>query len=233
MKIAVIWFTLSALCSAENAALEAKLQDGLRARQNGSIEKALTEFREAVALDPGSASARMLLGSALLETGKIAAAVRELDRAVKLAPDSAQAHFQLAVAQQRSGDQFAAVAQLRRAAELDSSNDEYAYQLGRAYLQLSEWSVDRIKAVDPKSARLYQVLGESYGAQGKTDLAIEAFTKAAAAAPQLSGTHLALAMIYAQSGRNDEALREIDREIELAPESAAALAFKRQLSQSK
>ncbi len=230
MKSIAIFVLLCASGWAENSATEARVQAGLRARQSGALDKAIAAFREASRLDPLAAGPRILLGSSLLEAGKMSAAIRELEGAVKIAPADAQAHFQLAVAYQRAGDPLTAVSHLRRCAELAPQDAEFAYQLGRAYLQLAEWCVEGIKAVDPRSARLYQVLGESYSVQGRTDLAIEAFTKAASAAPKLSGTHLALAAIYAQSGRKAEALEEVEREIAVAPDSAAAISFKRQLS---
>src|SRR4030095_4749315 len=58
--------------------------------------EAVTRFRQALALQPGNASSRLLLGISLLALRKNADAVRELKRAVTLSPEEPQAHLQLA-----------------------------------------------------------------------------------------------------------------------------------------
>jgi len=66
------------------------------------------------------------------------------------------------------------------------------------------------------------MLGEQYGVAGEREESVRAFRQAIAADPKLAGSHLALAVIYAQLGKRTEALAEIDQELAIAPQSAAA-----------
>ena len=90
-----------------------------------------------------------------------------------------------------------------------------------------------INRVAPGSARVEQILAENRAAQGRTSEAIRAYLKAAAADPRLAGIHLALAQIYVQEGKPEEARAEIERELAIVPENAMALAFKRKLDSTR
>lgn len=230
MKMVVVALLTGVLASAQTSPGHEKVQAGLRAQRAGDLPQALTAFAEAVRLDPKLTPARVYLGAALLASGKTAAAIVQLERAVALLPRDPQIRLQLAVAYERADDLLAAVEQLRQAAELAPNDTEFAYQLGRAYLRLSEWSVERMKSLNPHSARAYQVLGESYGAQGAAEKALDALDKAAQADPTLSGTHLAMAYVYARAGKQAEAMQQIERELAVAPGSVAALNLKKQLT---
>ena len=100
-------------------------------------------------------------------------------------------------------------------------------------MKLSAWYIAEISRVAPDSARVYQMLGENRVEQGLKGEAVRAYLKAAAADPRLPGIHLALAQIYVQEGRPDEARAEIERELAIVPENAMALAFKRKLDSAR
>ena len=65
-----------------------------------------------------------------------------------------------------------------------------------------------------------------YAKQGRRDLAAEEFQRAAALNPTLVEIHLALAGLYAAEERWDDAAREIEKELALAPESRDAQELK-------
>ena len=58
--------------------------------------------------------------------------------------------------------------------------------------------------------------------QGRLDDALYAYRQAAERGPTLAGLHLAIARIHLEQGRLNEASAEIERELAIAPESAAA-----------
>jgi tetratricopeptide (TPR) repeat protein len=192
-------------------------------------DQAVAELREAVRLDPAYVAPRILLGASLLALGRPAEAAAALERAVKLGPREPLARRELARAHERAGDLPRAVEQYRKLRELAPNDPENAYQLGRAYLALSEWSLKRLREVDPRSARLQQALGHNYRVQGKPELAEQAFRRAAEADPRLPEIHLALAQLYAEQKRWADARAEVERELALVPESAGALALRRWL----
>ena len=202
---------------------------GIVYQERGEHLKAVPQFREAIRLDPAYGAPRALIGASLLAVGQVPEAARELERAVKMMPAEPLVRLQLARAYERGGNVPAMVDQYRALSEHSPSEPEYAYQLGRAYRKLSEWSYRRIMRRNPRSARIYQTVGQHYVLQGKVDLALRAFQQAAQADPSLPEIHLALAQIYFESGKQAEALREAEQELAIVPESRAAQSLRLKL----
>jgi predicted Zn-dependent protease len=198
---------------------------GVVLQQRGRHEDALIEFRAASQLDASFGPSPLLAGVSLLAIGRPREAVTELERAVRLMPDEPAAHLQLADAYERTGSIPGVVEEYRRLVTLAPANDEYVYRLGKAYLKLAQWSYERIRAVNPHSARLAQALGQQYLEQNRPDLASRAFDEAARIDPGLAGIHLALARIHLDGGRLDQAAAEVARERTIEPDSAAARAM--------
>ena len=148
-------------------------------------------------------------------------------------PGEPAAHLQLADAYERTGDVAGLVAEYRWLVAASPSNDEYIYRLGKAYLKQAQWSFERMKSVDPHTARLPQALARQYLDQGRPDLAATAFEQAATLAPTLPEIHLALARIHLDEGRFDDAAREIERELAIAPDSAEARAVGAQIDAAR
>jgi spermidine synthase len=99
--------------------LAARLTDlGALQAGSGKLDLAVTSFREAVAANPGSASAYNGLGAALGSQGRYAEALDPLRRAIKLEPAYAEAHANLAAALQAQGRLEEAIPHLRRAHRL-------------------------------------------------------------------------------------------------------------------
>jgi len=206
---------------------------GIVHQQQSRHVAALAEFRAAARLDPSFGPARLLAGSSLLALGRDAEAVAELERAVRLLPGEKAAHLQLADACERVGDVRCLARESRALADLAPSDPEYTYRLGKAYLRLAEWSYKRILAIDPRSARLSEALAREYLQQGQAELALAEYQRAAERDPALQGIHLALARIHADALRWDEAAREVERELVVAPGSAAALELKRRVDAAR
>jgi tetratricopeptide (TPR) repeat protein len=206
---------------------------GVIAQMRGQNQEAVTRFREALALQPNYGPARLLLGSSLLALGKNAEAARELKEAAALMPEQPQAYLQLAKAYEATGNWTEAVQKWQRVVELAPQEPEYSYQLGRAWTKLSEWAYQEIIRLNRNSARLRQVLGQDYAIQGKYALALTAYQQAAKADPKLPEIHLAMALILEELKRYDDALREIELELKLVPESKAAAENKAKIEAAK
>jgi tetratricopeptide (TPR) repeat protein len=168
----------------------------------------------------------LLLGSSLLALRKSTEALRELKRAVTLMPEEPQAHLQLARAYQATDNWMAAVQEFQKLVQLAPQEPEYSYQLGTALAKLSGWSYSQITRINPNSARLHQALGQEYVIQEKYDLAIDAYQQAARSDPKLPEIHLAMALLWLELKKFDEALAEIQLELKLVPESKAAVETK-------
>lgn len=206
---------------------------GIALQQRGEHAGAVAEFRIAARQDPAFGPARLLAGTSLLAQGKAREALVELEHAVTLIPLEPAAHLQLADACERTGNVRCLVDQYRAVVELVPNEPEYAYRLGKAYLRLSQWAHERIRAIDPRAARLSQALGREYVQQGRADLALRAFEDAASRDPALAEVHLSIARIHLDEGRLDEAAREVERELALVPESRDARELKAKIDASR
>ncbi len=206
---------------------------GIVYQQRGEHQRAVSQFREAIRLQPDYVAPRILLGASWLVLGKVQEATRELERAVKLQPREPLARQQLAKSYELAGNIPGVVDQFRRIRELAPQEPEYAYQLGKAYMKLSEWSYQQIMRIKPGSARLHQTLGQQLDVQGKPDLALQAYQRAAETDPTLPEIHLAMAQICLQQGKKAEARKQIEHELAIVPESAAALTLKRKIEESE
>ena len=202
-------------------------------QQRGEYAKAITQFREAVRRQPGYYTPRLLIGSSLIALGEPSKAVDELQKALQIKPGDSEARLLLARAYQRSGNPLAALDQVQILRKAAPENPEYVYEFGIAYQNVAIWCFGRMRDKKPASARVQQLLGESYLIQGKTALAIQAYTAAVQADQTMAQSHLALAHIHARTGRIEDALKEIEAELIVAPGSAAGLSLKRRLESPK
>ena len=198
---------------------------GIVLQRRGRHADALVEFRVASRLDPAFGPSHLLAGTSLLALGQVKAAMTELGRASALMPREPAVHLQRADACERINDVLCLADEYRALVELSPANPEYAYRLGKAYLRLSQWAHERIRAIEPGAARLSQALGREYLEQGRADLAARAFEDAIKRDDTLADVHLALARIYLADGRLDEAARAVARALVLMPGSKDARAL--------
>ena len=175
-------------------------------------------------------------GVQALKAGRLDEAETVFRRVLQPGGNRAYVHNNLAIVHQEQGKYAEAVAECRAAIRLDPAYvpprvvlGGSLLALGRAYLRVSEWAMQRLREIDPGSARIYQALGHTYRVQGRADLAVRAFERAAQADPKLPEIHLALAQIHLEQKNYGEARKEIDRELALVPESAGARALKQRL----
>jgi len=181
-------------------------------------------------LQPDYPAPHVLLGASLLATNKVPEAVKELEDAVKLDPKQMPARVELAMAYDRANNLAAMMDEYRALRDLAAEDPEYAYLAGQAYLRVAEWCLTQMKRLDPQSPRVFESQAEAYRAQGQSSLAIRAFQKAAEAGPILPGIHLAIAQIYFEQGKTEDARREIDLELAIVPESSAAKGIQKQIN---
>jgi tetratricopeptide (TPR) repeat protein len=202
---------------------------GIVYQQRGDRERALVQFREAIRLQPDYVAPHVLMGSILLAMGRFREATHELETAVKLQPNDPLVRLQLAKAYRGQEDKLGVVDQFQVLRELAPQEPEYAYQSGRAYLDLSAWCFQRIVQLQPDSARAYQALAENFRAQGRPEIALRAFQRAAQADPTLPEIHLGLAEIYFEQGNTAEARKEVEQELAIVPQGVTALALKKKI----
>jgi tetratricopeptide (TPR) repeat protein len=206
---------------------------GVIAQERGNQSLAIARFREATQLQPDYGPSRLLLGSSLLVIGNSQEALSELRRAARLMPQEPAVHLELAKAYEFSGNWLEAVPERQRLASLAPDNAEYSYRLAKDLRELSAWCLQEIRRTKSDSARLHQALGQEYALQGKYEEALAAYEQAVRSDPTMPELHLGLALVLLQLKRFDEALQQIELELNLVPESKIAAETKARILVAK
>jgi tetratricopeptide (TPR) repeat protein len=111
---------------------------------------------------------------------------------------------------------------LDRAVKIAPADLDILYHRGRAHLRLSQESYREMFKLDPKSARVHQVLAQSYEEAGRDAEAIAEYELTAKLAPNMPGVHEALGSLYWKNSKLDEAEAALEQEMKIDPHSALA-----------
>ena len=104
-------------------------------RRRGDIDGAVSEYRQAIALDPGMALAYSNLGALLQSKGELAQAESLYLKTIELRPGYALAWNNLGIVRYKRGDGAGAVQAFRKSIELKPDDAGAVYNLGRIYQQ--------------------------------------------------------------------------------------------------
>jgi cytochrome c-type biogenesis protein CcmH/NrfG len=91
--------------------------------KSSDFDQAAAQAKEAVRLDPKSASACTTLGTVLMVQGYVGPAVDAYKQAVNLAPNDANVHWLLSRSMEKNGDRDGAIAQLNYFLQVCSHSD--------------------------------------------------------------------------------------------------------------
>jgi adenylate cyclase len=152
-------------------------------------QKALDLVNKALTLDESNAGAHALLGIYYVYQGEYELAFSELRRAIDLNPNDASSHHTLGWVMLYSGHTNEAIDALKTALRFDPNTSPSAY----LFLGIGHY------------------LKEQY------DSAIKILKKGVGRKADFVDLHVALAATYAQSGRQEDAVREVKTVLELNP----------------
>lgn len=161
---------------------------GIIAAQNGHYDRAITEFRRSISMNPDNALAYSYLGLVYAKVGDPERARTYFEKAVRLDPKSEIALENLGVLLAEKKDYRRAMKCLEMALEINHSNINARFNL----------------------AQLCKVLGE-------TSRSIELFIELINLKPEIPAFHYHLASLYQLKGFTEQALEEYARTVELSP----------------
>ncbi len=180
-------------------------------RASGRKHEALSHYRQAALLNPGSAEACCNFGIGLSDEGHVAEAVAQYERALRDDPDSPEAHYNLAIALEKLGRLPEAVEENRRALRLKPRRPEIHCNLANALME----SGKRAEAIEqygvalgirPDYPEARYNLGVALRLQGRYAEAIAQILKALRLRPGYPGAHLNLGLALEALGRSGEAI---------------------------
>ena len=224
------------------------LQSGIDAENRGAFDEAVTAFRKAAELAPNSAIVFLRLGDAYMKEHDYAAAIPPLRHAAELSPDSPTVHQllgyallaagyaadaiphlkmindagALGIAQLQAGQAAEAVANLQAALAKSPDDPDLLFYLSRAATALAGQSLDRLRSVDPNSARGHQALGQTDYEMKMLPEAAKEYEQALTMRPDLPGLRLELGEVFAAGSEWAKAEEQFRGEARLQPGSAEA-----------
>lgn len=177
-------------------------------------DKAIAEYRKAIALDPKMAQAYLNLGISLLDDDA-KAAIAPLQKATELNYDYAQGHYLLGTAEERAG-QPNAVKEYTIAVKLDPNDYSEHIALARAELaggnaSAAEPEFREALKLKTNDAESELGLAQSLMDQKKPADAATALDDYLQGNPDDAKARVLRASLLTDLGRNDEALAELDR----------------------
>jgi len=178
-------------------------------------DKAIAEYRKAIAIDPKMAQAYLNLGISLLG-GDAKAAIAPLQKATELNYDYAQGHYLLGTAEERAGQSRDALKEYTIAVKLNPNDYSEHMALARAELTAGNASAAEPEfrealRLKPDVAEAKLGLAQSLLQQKQREAAAAAFANYLAEQPNDVQARVIRASLLADLNRNDEALAELDR----------------------
>jgi protein O-GlcNAc transferase len=183
--------------------------------ERGNDEEGNRVMEEALSLAPEESMLAVVYGQRLVAENRFLDAIRVLQGAVRKDPRNARALWVLGNAQWEAGRVEDATRSLEAAAAANPKSVFALFDLGRllVWRGLSKEAIPRLEdaaRLHPGSPEILLELGRARDAAGDAGSAEEAYRKAIALAPDLSGTHFALGKLLLREGRRDEGARELD-----------------------
>jgi arylsulfatase A-like enzyme/Tfp pilus assembly protein PilF len=163
--------------------LRAHIGLGIAYQTQGALEKALERYQAAQAIDPFDSTARKNAAAIYLTRREAGKALAELRRALEIDRGSAETHNLMGSAHWLNNDGEAAVAEFREAIRLDRNYLDSYLNLGMLLGNLTQFdeALKYLKSaadLAPGSARVFQILGQTYLSAGMKQQSDEAFARA-------------------------------------------------------
>jgi tetratricopeptide (TPR) repeat protein len=159
--------------------------------QKGNMKGAITQYQEALQINPRSVETLLNLGNALCQEGKLDEAITRLQQALVIKPDFADAHDSLGNA-------------LRQQEKLDEAIGQF----------------QKAVQIKPDSAEAQDNLGNALCQKGKLDEGISHFQQALQTQPGFAAAHYNLGIALWQKGRMSEAMAHFQAALQSAPGNA-------------
>ena len=200
----------------EYAGWSSELHDfmGTTLADEGKLEPAIAEFREALRIRPDNFEATCDLGVALDRHGDNDAAIAYLREARRLQPQNPRVPLNLGAALVHQGHADEAIALYREGLQLQPDFPNLHFNLGVALIHQRkvDKAIRELKtAVElrPGYTEAYAALGTAYVLQGRQDKAVVHYQKALRLDPDDSGSRINLGLALAQQGHSAEAITQL------------------------
>ena len=177
------------------------------------------EFKRALELRPGYATAHQYYGYYLTAAGQLPQAIEQRKRAVDLDPLSPLMASALGEAYYQSRQFDQTIAQNQRALSLDPAYAIALVNIGRAYQQKgmhaeAQAAFQKILAAVPDDPAVLALLGHEYAVSGRRDEALQSIAKLNSLAAHRYVPAIYYSLVYTGLGDLNEAFRWMDKAVD-------------------
>lgn len=188
----------------------------------GDLERAVTDFRAAAALDSSATRPLEALGDVLYQLQRYDRAAEAYERVLKLDDRSARVTYRLALARYRQRDIDGAVAALRDAIRLDDRLADAHYLLGvclreRKRLPDAIRALEEAVAIEPGMIPAREELADLYAATDRRADELEQLQVLAGLDRDHTSRRIAIGMAHARAGHWDLAVLTLGGALERNP----------------
>lgn len=201
---------------------EGYLNLGLALEQQGLLDEASAPLKKAAHLKPALKGVNLFLGVIAYRQNRLKDAEAYFERESRLDPQNAKAYMWMGVCRLAGDDPHGAIAPLDKAYLIDSKDVDILYHRGRAYFLVANESYAAMSALSRNSARVHQVLAESFVIADSRQKAIEEFETAIRLAPRQPGLHEELGNQYWIAGEVEKAAAAYQSELKVDPYASVA-----------
>lgn len=202
----------------------AHLKRGAAYLNQGELDAALRDLREAVDIDPGALLAIELLGDVNASLNRAERAIERYEAYIGLDERVARVHYKLGLSRYRAGRNVAAASALQQALKLDPAMGDAHYVLGlvrrdQNQLPAARRALEEAARRSPASQTApREALAEVYGLEGEHSKAINEL-EALAALDARADRLVAVGLAQARAGREDAAVLTLGRAVDRFPDA--------------
>jgi tetratricopeptide (TPR) repeat protein len=198
------------------------LERGLLFEESGDVQRAIDQFKSALARAPDDPDLQLRVGSAYVAISRPDDALPMLRKVLEKRPQSAEANHYIgrALMLKGRGEQVEALRYLKRAVDLDPNRAEFhvylaweANETTPAQLELARDEIDRALALDKMNAEAYWQKGVLERMEGAIDDAVKDTRHALELRPTRYEAHATLAECYEDKNDPGDAMGEWTRAI--------------------
>lgn len=198
---------------------------GDRLFDKGDVEGSISEFKQALKLDPSNINVRNSLGVCFGLTGDYEKAKMEFHSAITLDATEVMPWYNLGFTTMLTGDRYKALHLFLKANTLAQNVFEVAFQTGRLLMEMGQPEsgkkfLEHAAKLEPGSGAVFRYLGECHTAIGNTEAAIAAYKKAIKHNPSDAASLSAMGCLFDEQEENPEiALMFCQESVRLSPEN--------------
>jgi lipoprotein NlpI len=201
-------------------------------KEKGDFDHALSDFTEAINVDPTFSIAYEERGILLQEKGRWDQAIEDYDHIISVLPKKASIYVKRGICWIAKGENERAARDLEEAIHLDPENangiggqawgmkGRLHFMTGNVDSAIADY-VESIR-LDPKRVVFYMERGNAWMSKGEVDLALADFDQVTKLDGNVVAAYIGRGNAYRSKGDYDRAIQEYDQAIKLKPDELSA-----------